>query len=125
MNLPLIGNQLTVGNGPDGFGRSFMAVKEEENEDDDDIKLKLKSTYPQTTKGQYPFRQKSNCCAEVLLVSLADLINVFEDQVGFKCDEAFLEDSALKLHDLYLLKFYCVIINRRKMQNKLKIADIS
>ena len=45
----------------------------------------------------YPLKVKSTCCSEVLLLSLSDLSVMMEQKVGFKCDEAFLEDSALRL----------------------------
>ena len=30
-------------------------------------------------------------------MSLSDYVTIVEDYVGFKCDEAFLEDSAIRL----------------------------
>ena len=52
---------------------------------------------PLQKKDKFPLRQKSTCCSEVLLVSLADMNSLLEDKIGFKVDEAFLEDSALRL----------------------------
>jgi hypothetical protein len=48
-------------------------------------------------KEKFPLRQKSTCCSEVLLVSLSDMNSLFEEKLGFKVDEAFLEDSAMRL----------------------------
>ena len=56
-----------------------------------------KKPTPLNKKDKFPLRQKSTCCSEVLLVSLADMNSLFEDKLGFKVDEAFLEDSALRL----------------------------
>ena len=50
------------------------------------------------TKGEsYPLRTKSECCGEILLLSQSDLLPILEQKIGFKCDEAYLEDSALRL----------------------------
>lgn len=52
-------------------------------------------------------RKKSTCCSEVLLVSLSDMLTLLETQVGYKCDEAFLEESALKLLRQNFKKHQC------------------
>ena len=41
------------------------------------------------------------------MVSLSDMIPVFEDKIGFKCDESFLEDSAIRLLKASLKKKGC------------------
>jgi hypothetical protein len=56
-----------------------------------------KKEVPLQKKDKFPLRAKSTCCAELLLVSLAEMNSFFEDKIGFKVDEAFLEDSALRL----------------------------
>lgn len=38
---------------------------------------------------------KSNTHADALLVSCSDLVPLFEKGLGFKCDESFLEESAI------------------------------
>lgn len=40
-------------------------------------------------------KNPSDCHAEGLLVSCSDLVPLFERVLGFKCDETFLEESAL------------------------------
>lgn len=48
---------------------------------------------------------KSSCCGQALLISLKDLVHVLEDNIGLKCDEAYLEDSAIRfLKDAYMQK---------------------
>lgn len=39
---------------------------------------------------------KSTCCGQVLLLSMKELISIFEDNIGLRCDEAYLEDSAIR-----------------------------
>jgi hypothetical protein len=50
---------------------------------------------------------KSKCCSEILLLSLSDALPILEDKIGFKCDESFLEDSALRLLKISLNKKSC------------------
>ena len=45
----------------------------------------------------YPLKPKSDCCGEILLLSQSDLLPILEEKIGYKCDEAYLEDSALRL----------------------------
>lgn len=48
---------------------------------------------------------KSSCCGQALLISLKDLVHVLEDNIGLKCDEAYLEDSAIRfLKDAFMQK---------------------
>jgi hypothetical protein len=48
---------------------------------------------------------RSTCCGQVLLLSLKDLVPVLEDEIGLKCDEAYLEDSAIRfLKDSFIQK---------------------
>jgi len=42
-----------------------------------------------------PIKTPSSLGAECLLLSCYDLVPLFENQLGFKCDESFLEQSAL------------------------------
>lgn len=62
-----------------------------------------------STRGgdKFPMRNKSTCCSEILLVSHSDMVNMLESQVGYKCDEAFLEESALKLLRSNFKKYNC------------------
>jgi len=65
----------------------------EEDDEDEEIAVVNNSKFVE----KYPLRAKSTCCSEILLLSLSDLLPLMENQIGFKCDEAFLEDSALRL----------------------------
>ena len=48
---------------------------------------------------------RSSCCGQVLLLSLKDLVSTLEDNIGLKCDEAYLEDSAIRfLKDSFMHK---------------------
>lgn len=56
-----------------------------------------------------PLFLRSTCCGQVLLLSLKDLVHTLEDDIGLKCDEAYLEDSAIRfLKDSFMQKqCYC------------------
>lgn len=43
----------------------------------------------------YPLRKPSGH-GEVLLVSYSDLKNIMETKIGFKCDEAYMEDNSME-----------------------------
>ena len=43
----------------------------------------------------YPLRQPKNY-AEVLLVSYSEIKPLIEKKIGFKCDEAYMEDGGLE-----------------------------
>lgn len=48
---------------------------------------------------------KSTCCGQSLLLSMKELVNILEDQIGLRCDEAYLEDSAIRfLKDCFKAK---------------------
>ena len=46
-------------------------------------------------QAQQPMRRIDNDYPECLLVSCSDLLPLFEKGLGFKCDESFLEESAI------------------------------
>lgn len=74
----------------------MVEVKEEMDEEDGEDNNHSALRHQEVTPGA-PLRQKSTCCSEVLMVSLSDYVGLLEDHVGFKCNEAFLEDSAIRL----------------------------
>ena len=39
---------------------------------------------------------KSTCCGQALLLSLKEIVGTLEDNIGLRCDEAYLEDSAMR-----------------------------
>ena len=43
-----------------------------------------------------PIFTKSTCCGQVLLLSVKELVSLMEDNIGLRCDEAYLEDSAIR-----------------------------
>lgn len=48
---------------------------------------------------------KSTCCGQALLLSSKELVNLLEDTIGLRCDEAYLEDSAIRfLKDCFKAK---------------------
>ena len=47
-------------------------------------------------KGPPPMFIKSTCCGQALLLSLKELVGTLEDNIGLRCDEAYLEDSAIR-----------------------------
>lgn len=52
-----------------------------------------------------PMFQKSTCCGQVLLLSMKELVSTFEEHIGLRCDEAYLEDSAIRfLKDSFIAK---------------------
>mmetsp|Transcript_5622 Transcript_5622/g.9693 ORF Transcript_5622/g.9693 Transcript_5622/m.9693 type:complete len:175 (-) Transcript_5622:31-555(-) len=51
-------------------------------------KIKIAETYPLRRPKAYP---------EVLLVSFQDAKQVLENKIGFKCDDCYMEDSALSM----------------------------
>jgi hypothetical protein len=55
------------------------------------------STNSIVKKGEFPLRTKSGCCGEVLLLSMTDVLSMIENKIGYKCDEAFLEEAAIRL----------------------------
>jgi hypothetical protein len=80
--------------------RHVDAVKEEDSENEADEEYRSKRHLAEgftTTPMDYPLRQRSTCHAEVLLVSLSELVPLIEEKIGYKCEEAFLEDGALRL----------------------------
>ncbi len=79
-----------------------QTVRELEDEIEEEFKKKFEEEVP--VKEQLMF-QKSKCCGQVLLLSLKELVPVLEDQIGLRCDEAYLEDSAIRfLKDCFLRK---------------------
>ena len=81
--------------------KAMEGVLEEEEEDGDYENLMNQSnTKMQKAKQKvetYPLRGKSDCCGEILLLSQSDILPILEEKIGYKCDEAYLEDSALRL----------------------------
>ena len=88
---------------------NISQIHEEDNESNlsgrpDHLKL---STSPLNASDGFPLKKKSTCCSEVLLVSLSDMLTLLETKIGYKCDEAFLEESALKLLRQNFKKHQC------------------
>lgn len=79
-----------------------------QKEADEDIESEFKSkmeTKSITIQKENPMFLRSTCCGQVLLLSLKDLVPILEDNIGLKCDEAYLEDSAIRfLKDSFILK---------------------
>jgi hypothetical protein len=91
VQLPVIGvrnSGALTKNDTSSYKNKNSKIDEEREED---------SAYNSARGDQFPLRKKNTCCSEVLLVSLSDLVPLLEQKIGFKCDEAFLEDSALRL----------------------------
>ena len=58
------------------------------NETEELTKIKIAETYPLRQPKNYP---------EVLLVSFQDAKSVIESKIGFKCDDCYMEDSAISM----------------------------
>jgi hypothetical protein len=80
-------------------------------EADDDIESEFKSQFIEKSLNitkEAPMFLRSTCCGQVLLLSLKDLVPVLEDDIGLKCDEAYLEDSAIRFLKDSFMKKKCV-----------------
>jgi hypothetical protein len=82
-----------------------QTVRELEDEIEEEFKRKFEAPSEYVQKEQ-PMFAKSSCCGQALLLSLKELVPVLEgDHVGLRCDEAYLEDSAIRfLKDSFLGK---------------------
>jgi hypothetical protein len=79
-----------------------QTVRELEDEIEEEFKRKFEEE-PQ--KKEQTMFVKSTCCGQALLLSMKELVPVLEDQIGLRCDEAYLEDSAIRfLKDCFLRK---------------------
>jgi hypothetical protein len=72
---------------------------------EDEIEEEFKKKFEEEPHKEKPMFIKSTCCGQALLLSMKELVPVLEDQIGLRCDEAYLEDSAIRfLKDCFLRK---------------------
>ena len=71
----------------------------------EDQAVNQSQSQPKKPTGPPPLFLKSTCCGQALLLSLKEMVGVLEDNIGLRCDEAYLEDSAVKhIKDCFRMK---------------------
>jgi hypothetical protein len=88
-------NLMTNKNIDDEIEDSIRNLSKNQQEDHQQNMIES-SVEPAKPKGPPPMFIKSTCCGQALLLSLKEMVGVLEDNIGLRCDEAYLEDSAIR-----------------------------